>query len=171
MIKIGKVLVSTDFSTAAAKAIPYAVSLAEEYGSELHLVHVVEDSLYYAQFVYDGAPFDPTVLIEGLVQDRKKKLETAVAQLPKGITVKTHLRRGVVATEIMAAAKDVDADVVVIATHGRTGLSHLIFGSVAERVVRECQCPVLTVRDKAHGMLKNNAEAGKNANAPAGKKK
>ena len=62
MIKIAKVLVSTDFSDSAAKALPYAASLAQEYGAELHIVHVVEDSLYYAQFVYDGAPFDPTLL-------------------------------------------------------------------------------------------------------------
>lgn len=153
LIKIGKVLISTDFSEAAAKALPYAISLAQEYGAELHIVHVVEDSLYYAQFVYDGAPFDPTVLIEGLVEDRKKKLAEVLKQIPAGVKAQTHLRRGVVATEIIAAAKDSDADVVVIATHGRTGFKHLIFGSVAERVVRECPCPVLTVREKAHGML------------------
>lgn len=156
MIKIKKVLVSTDFSESAAKALPYAASLAKEYGAELHLVHVVEDSLYYAQFVYDGAPFDPSVLIEGLVEDRKKKLDAVVKAVASGVSVSTHLRRGVVASEIIAAAAELDVDVVVIATHGRTGLSHLIFGSVAERVVRECPCPVLTVRDKSHGMIAEN---------------
>ncbi|MCZ7648853.1 MAG: universal stress protein [Planctomycetota bacterium] len=160
MIKIKRVLVSTDFSEAAAKALPYAASLAQEYKAELHVVHVVEDSLYYAQFVYDGAPFDPTVLIEGLVADRKKRLEEVLKGLPSGLKVTTHLRRGVVASEIIASAGELDADVVVIATHGRTGLSHLIFGSVAERVVRECPCPVLTVREKAHGMIANG-NAGK----------
>ena len=159
MIKVKKVLVSTDFSEAAHKAMPYAASLAEEYEAELHIVHVVEDSLYYAQFVYDGAPFDPTVLIEGLVEDRKKKLAEVLKLVPASVKAKTHLRRGLVASEIIAAAKETDADVVVLATHGRTGLSHLIFGSVAERVVRECPCPVLTVREKAHGMLANSGSA------------
>lgn len=160
VIKIKKVLVSTDFSAAAASAIPYAVSLAQEYEGEVHIVHVVEDSLYYAQFVYEGAPFDPTVLIEGLVEDRKKKLTEVLKDIPKNVKCRTHLRRGVVATEIMAAAKETDADLVVIATHGRTGFSHLIFGSVAERVVRECPCPVLTVREKSYGMLVNSNPAG-----------
>lgn len=167
MIKLKRVLLSTDFSESAAKALPYAVSLAQEYAAELHIVHVVEDSLYYAQFVYDGAPFDPTVLIEGLVEDRKKKLSEVLKNVPSGVKAQTHLRRGVVATEIIAAAKDIDADVLVIATHGRTGFRHLIFGSVAERVVRECPCPVLSVREKAHGMLAEDVKSP----AASGKKK
>jgi len=153
VINLKRVLVSTDFSEASGKALPYGASLAQEYEAELHVVHVVEDSLYYAQFVYDGAPFDPSVLIEGLVQDRRKKLDELVKTLPKDVKVVTHLRRGIVASELIALAKEIDADMAVIATHGRTGLKHMIFGSVAERVVRECPCPVLTVRTKAHGML------------------
>lgn len=158
MISIKHLLVSTDFSKAAERALPYGASLAKEYGAELHVVHVVEDSLYYAQFAYDGAPFDPTVLIEGLIEDRKKKLTEALKQLPGDVKVRSHLRRGVVASEIIACAKEIDADLVVIATHGRTGLSHLLFGSVAERVVRECPCPVLTVREKSYGMLKEKGQ-------------
>ena len=88
-------------------------------------------------------------------------------QAPADVKTQTHLRRGVVATEIIAAAKEIDADVVVIATHGRTGFRHLIFGSVAERVVRECPCPVLSVREKAHGMLAGN---GKSSAAQGSKK-
>lgn len=169
MIQIKRVLVSTDFSEAAARAIPFAVSLAKEYGGELHIVHVVEDSLYFAQFAYEGAPFDPSSLIEGLVEDRRKKLQTVVEGLPADVRCRTHLRRGVVASEIIVAAKEADVDVVVIATHGRTGFSHLIFGSVAERVIRECPCPVLTVREKSHGMLVPGEEPGKPAGRGGGK--
>lgn len=164
VLTIKKVLVSTDFSDAAAHAMPYAESLANGYKAELHIVHVVEDSLYYAQYVYEGAPFDPTVLIEGLIQDRKKKLEEVVRGLPGGLKVQTHLRRGVVATEILAAAKELSADIVVISTHGRTGFSHLIFGSVAERVVRECPCPVLSVRAQPLAKSEKGA-AGKSKKA------
>jgi nucleotide-binding universal stress UspA family protein len=107
------------------------------------------------------------VLIEGLVEDRKKKLSEVLKNVSAGVKAQTHLRRGVVATEIIAAAKDIDADVLVIATHGRTGFRHLIFGSVAERVVRECPCPVLSVREKAHGMLAEDVKSP----AASGKKK
>ncbi|MCZ7648011.1 MAG: universal stress protein [Planctomycetota bacterium] len=160
MIRLKRILVSTDFSDAAAKALPYASSLAREYGAELHVVHVVEDSLYYAQFVYSGAPCDPEMVIGGLVEDRKKQLEALRASLPPELRVTTHLRRGVVADEIIATAAAVDVDLVVIATHGRTGFSHLFFGSVAERVVRLCPCPVLTVREKTHGILQMPAKPG-----------
>lgn len=146
VIQMKNILLPTDFSEYAQYAMRYARSFAREYGSVVHVVHVVEDSLYFTQFVYDGAPFDPSALLEGLAEDRRKRLEEFVAEIGPDVETRSYLRRGVAASEIVAAAKELNADLVVIATHGRTGLRHALFGSVAERVIRSAPCPCLVVR-------------------------
>ncbi len=148
MSAIKKIVVTTDLSDAAGKALPHAVELAKVFEAELHLVHVVEENLY-ADYSYAEGILNPGAVFEDLVNSRKKKLEEVSAGLPSELNTHIHLRRGIVASEILSAAKDLNADLIVIATHGRTGLAHLFLGSVAERVVRESLCPVFSVRSKA----------------------
>ncbi len=174
MITFEKILLSTDFSDASSRALPLATDFARKYGAELHVVHVVEDINNYAHFAYSGLPMDTSEFFEGLYQARSEDLEvyatamkgskgqavenstasdmvnlTKTAQgIAKDLVVKTHLRRGVPASEVIETAKEIGADLIVLSTHGRTGLSHLLLGSVAERIIRESPIPVLTVPAK-----------------------
>ena len=147
MATIKTILTTTDLSAAAGKALPHALALAKAFDAELHLVHVVEENLY-ADYSYAEGMLNPGAMFEDLVKARRDKLEDIASDLPAGVKTHIHIRRGIVACEILDAAKDLSADLIVIATHGRTGLAHLFLGSVAERVVRESPCPVYTVPAK-----------------------
>ena len=148
MTRFRNILLSTDFSEAAEKAFALATSLAQEDGARLHLVHVVDEPLLaemtYEIFDHDGLVC-PNPNHDDLVRDREKRLEEVSQRLPVDPTSRFHLRKGAPAQEILKCAKEVSADLIVMATHGRTGLPHLFLGSVTERVVRESSCPVLTV--------------------------
>ncbi|AKF08506.1 universal stress protein [Sandaracinus amylolyticus] len=140
MLQIRRILVPTDFSDAAEQALRYAVDLATKLGAEIHLVHAWQLSAYAS----------PTSdLAKGMERDLSRDL-AAVAQRygAHGVTVHRHLRMGVPYVEIVEAAKDLGCDLVVIGTTGKTGLEHFLLGSVAERIVRTSEQPVLTVRYK-----------------------
>jgi universal stress protein A len=148
-----KIVAPTDFSPASALAIDAAALLAKQFGAEIHLLYVYDPSLLSPLYVVPGAAalaspvqepreFEDGVLKElGRIRDERlkgvRKVELAVQQ-------HTSASEG-----ICSYAKLVEADLVVLSTHGRTGLSHLLIGSVAERVVRHCVCPVLTMRSHA----------------------
>jgi universal stress protein A len=141
VFKLRKILVPIDFSDCSKKALAYAIPFARQFGAELNLLHVVEP--YPA--VPEMAPFDYETIEEG-------RLELEV--LRKGLgnieTCRTLVRMGAPATEITGAAKDLDADLIILSTHGRKGLSRMFLGSTAERVVRSAPCPVLIVRESEH---------------------
>ena len=146
-VKIQKILCPVDFSDCSAKALQYAVELAGTLKAELTLLHVVDlqyASAYAASEVPNVLPeFDhiresAREEIEGMVEECRRKLP--------GIAVNSLLVEGVPYHEIVEEAEKEEADLVVMGTHGRTGLTHLLIGSVAERVVRNSICPVLTVR-------------------------
>jgi nucleotide-binding universal stress UspA family protein len=140
MIEIKKILLPVDFSKGSELAARFAVSLALEYKAKLHVLHV-----YAPLPQYD-------YLAKDYVQDRKKKLEEALANVVPAedkakIEVEEILTEGKpVHHTIVEKAKQFGDDVIVIATHGRTGLAHVFLGSVAEHVVRHADCPVLVVR-------------------------
>lgn len=156
-LHIERILVSTDFSEAASMALPCAVSLANAYGAELHVVHVLEEHPISAMLSFNGNILDPSTVIESHERDRKHKLQALRKTLAPKVKVFTHLRRGVVATELLAAAAELKPGFFVIATHGHSGFSHLLFGSVAERVVRACPCPTVTVSDQKAEPVPNHA--------------
>lgn len=147
-LRLKKILVPVDFSAFATKAVRYAARFAEQFGASLVLVHVVEPVHYPESVII------PPVMEEAN-RERLKLARAALAafakkQVPAGLTTETVTRLGQPFAEITAAAKDSEADLIVIATHGHTGLKHLFLGSVAERVVRLAPCPVLTVRAHEH---------------------
>jgi len=137
-----RILVATDFSDGSQQALEYALRIAEKFDSELTLVHVWEAPSYaYATDLY--LPVDVMASLEG----------AAVAQLEQATTelkarfpgAKSRLHTGSPWQEVLGAATEVKADLIVMGTHGRRGLERALLGSVAERVVRMSRVPVLTV--------------------------
>lgn len=141
MLQIQKILVPTDFSDAADAALRYAIELAAKLGAEVLLVHAWQLSAY-------ASPSSD--LAKGMERDLARDLE-AVAQRygSHGVTIHRYLRLGIPYVEVVETAKELGADMIVMGTTGKTGLEHFLLGSVAERIVRTAQCPVLTVRYRA----------------------
>jgi len=144
MIALERILVPTDFSGCSDAALKYGRALNETFGATLHLLHVVQDP--YTQ-PWAAEAF-PTPLGEMLVQWEAQARQRLATLLPEGD------RAGaVIATivgspfyEIVRYATEQQIDLIVIGTHGRGPLGHMLLGSVAEKVVRKAPCPVLTVR-------------------------
>ena len=134
-----KILFPTDFSESSAAALPHATSLARARGANLIILHVSETpgALAAAGGFSGVADVNP----EHDVLELEK-----VAPADSHVAYEHRLVRGQPADEIVQLATDEDADLIVMATHGRTGLGHLLMGSVAEAVVRKAPCPVLTLR-------------------------
>jgi len=152
MIRFNKIVLTTDLSENASVATPYAIDLAKKYGGSIELLHVCEDTVYYASAAAaEGFVVDMEEFSAKIAKDREAALKVAADAIATqhGVKVTPMIRKGHAANEIVAYTKETKPDVLVIATHGRTGLSHLIFGSVAERVIRMCACPVLSVRPEA----------------------
>lgn len=144
MITIKNVLVPTDFGEAADSALTYGRTLARNFGARLHVLHVVDNALLFAGT--EGIAYD-FALVQTQIEDAaRKKLADLVGS--DGITV---VRSGTSpAFVIVDYAKENNVDLIVVGTHGRGMMAHLLIGSVAERVVRMSPCPVLTVRNPEH---------------------
>jgi len=143
--QIQRILVPVDFSAHSLNALRFARQWAARFGSEILLLHVVEPMLNYATFSVE--PVAPLVPAEGfLAQARAELDQLAKPEGADSLKVSVHLREGSAFDQVVRAAQELKADLIVIATHGRTGLAHVVLGSTAERVVRYAQCPVLTLR-------------------------
>ena len=151
VLSIRHILVPSDFSPAAGKALDYAFHFAKLCGSEVTLLHVLE--------LGDGATSEfwaePPPFSEESERSAKENLEALVrAFRSRGVRgAKPLLREGVPTHEIVETAKELDVDLIVIATHGFTGWRHFAIGSTAERVARAAPCPVLVVREKEHEFI------------------
>jgi nucleotide-binding universal stress UspA family protein len=145
MERFRRILVPTDFSAHSRHALSYALDLARASDGEILLVHVVEPPIYPAMF--EGAALVAPAYDEQMQDRIRKHLEQfAKEHLAGAPKVRTALRHGQPVQELCAAAKEENSDVIVLATHGHTGLTHLLLGSTAEQVVRLAPCAVLTVR-------------------------
>lgn len=144
MIRVKKILVPTDFSPHSGEAMKYACTLAEQFNAELHLLHVVE---LLPVAYYEGAVF--TAESEEKMREAAEKLLHKQPEPPwkDSLKVVYEVRQGTPFHEVVGYAKDNNIDLIVMGTHGRTGLGHVLLGSVAERVVRKAPCAVLTVRN------------------------
>jgi len=150
-ITVSKILVPTDFSPASRKSLSYALRFAGGLNSEITLLHVLEPEIPLA---LPGRPATAAFSEEELA-DAKKGLRglTDLAKAAGSAGTKSILRTGIATHEIVEAAKDLDVDLIVIATHGFTGWKHFAIGSTAERVARAAPCPVLVVREKEHDFI------------------
>jgi nucleotide-binding universal stress UspA family protein len=150
------ILVPTDFSAGSRLALDYAIKLADRLGASVHLVHVLEDPAVTA--LWTQAYVD----LDALRKERRCGARQAMNALLQQIAparVTDEITSGPVAQTIASVAADHGADFIVMGTHGRTGLAHVLVGSVAEQVMRTAGCPVLTVR-QGLGAAMNPAPVG-----------
>jgi nucleotide-binding universal stress UspA family protein len=144
---ITNILVPVDFSPHAEYAFTYATRLAERFGAKLALLYVVDDSFVTGGWSSEIYVSNVPELMENLIADADGRLATLKASAAAlGLTAETAVIRGRPAHAIVEHAKNGGFDLIVMGTHGRTGVSHVVMGSVAERVLRKAPCPVLTVR-------------------------
>lgn len=146
MIALKNVLVATDFSDAAETALDYGRHFARTFGATLHVIHVVENVM--ARFAADAYPVLLPDLQKEVEEAGQKKLLATLhnedfTQLGAVPVIRTSAAP---ASTIAVYAKEAAIDLIIMGTHGRGGVAHLLMGSVAERVVRTATCPVLTVR-------------------------
>jgi nucleotide-binding universal stress UspA family protein len=151
-MKLKRILVPTDFSEFSQQALDDAAELAKPFKARLIVLHSLEP-------IYFATPADlygPSANLSMLVEEQRRCAQEQLARLARAlekrrIPVETLLASGSPHTVILDTAKKRGADLIVMSTHGRGGLSHLMMGSVAEKVVRGASCPVLTVRAKKGG--------------------
>lgn len=143
-------VVPYDFSDHARAALDEAANLSRRLGGgDLHLVHVVQSPLYMYSFAYAGeaAAVIPPIDMTEIRDAAMKSLRDVIAELDVPGKVEPHVLEGAsVAETLRKTAVDLGADLIVMGTHGRTGLAHVFIGSVAERTLRTAPCPVLTVQ-------------------------
>ena len=147
-IDIKRILVPLDFSEHAGAILDWATHLAEEHGSRILLLHVYHLPVEFQQL--EGA-YLPADFWSNVKHEAEQQLGRFAEQVrARGIEVDAYVREGYPATVIVEEAAGLDADLIVIGTHGHTGLKHLLLGSIAERVVQKAPCPVLTVKSPGH---------------------
>ena len=148
-VKISTMVCAVDFSEYSDYALQYAIDLAGVFNAELKLVHVVELP-FLPSYSLAGVP-DLSLPVEQVEENAREHMEELVKECSKkDERVSGDLRTGAPFLEIISYAREVDADMIVVGTHGRSGLSHMLIGSVAEKIVRKAPCPVLTVKHPDH---------------------
>jgi universal stress protein A len=149
MIDLKRILVPVDFSKYSDHALRYACALARRFAAELHLLHVTDP------LKGPGYLPPPEEWVEDLQQRARSELERIPGpDLGKDLNVHREIRSGFAFAEIVYSAREKSVDLIVMGTHGRSGLAHVLLGSVAEKVVRKSPCPVLTVRHPEHEFVK-----------------
>ncbi len=147
MSTIRSLLCAVDFSKPSEHALRHAIALAEALGAELHVVHVYTVPVYALP---DGALVAGPQWTARIMSDAEQQMKALLERVETGsVKVTPHVLEGVPHEEIPALARKLGVDLLVAGTHGRTGLAHLLLGSVAERIVRTADRPVLTVRPPA----------------------
>jgi nucleotide-binding universal stress UspA family protein len=149
-LKLKKLLVPSDLSPASSKAFKYALRFAKQFGAELMLLHVLEPT----PPSFMGITAGPVLSEKERATAEKNLAAWAASARMAGVTgAKWTLRTGLASHEILEMAKELDVDLIVIATHGFTGWKHFCIGSTAELVARSAPCPVLVVREKEHEFI------------------
>jgi nucleotide-binding universal stress UspA family protein len=160
MIAIKEVLVPVDFSSGSETALQYGRELARTFGARLNVLHIVED--VYLQLMMAGGAVGGSAAVE-IQRDLEAAAQTQLDAVlgeddRRELQARAALRTGVAAAQgIVDYAKESGTDIIVIGTHGRGGMSHLLMGSVAEKVVRTAPCPVLSVRHPEHEFVRPDA--------------
>lgn len=153
MLPWKRILFPTDFSQSCQSARHYACELAGQTGAELHLLHVLQEQIVTVQ----ASEFH--MLLPAFDRDQvRASAELALSRIPGPACASRNrviraTRVGSPCVEIVRYAREQEIDLIVIGTHGRTGLTHVLLGSVAENVVRTAHCPVLTVRPPGHAFV------------------
>lgn len=142
-LPLRRILVPIDFSKPSIDCLDYAERFARQFGAELVLLHVVEPTIYPADFGF-GQVGVPNIEDE-LRKHSEQELERLSKQV-RGVRARSFVRTGKPFLEIVQAAEGEKVDMIIISSHGHTGVEHILFGSTAEKVVRKAACPVLAIR-------------------------
>jgi nucleotide-binding universal stress UspA family protein len=145
-VVIKRILVPIDFSEYSLHALQYAVRFAKQFKAELLLLHVIEPVVYPTDFSFGQIAF-PNIEDE-LHRRGEEELKRLREEVGREVAARSFIRLGKPFLEITEAAREHSADLIIIASHGHTGVEHILFGSTAEKVIRKAHCPVLTVRAK-----------------------
>ncbi len=148
VVELQRIMVPLDFSDHSHKALRYAVKLAEQFNAEVELVNVVTPVIYAEGMVLPAA-------MENLDRVSEEHAQRALEKVSREegvnhVKVTTHVLLGNPYDEIVNHARKQKTDLLLITTHGRTGLQHFLLGSTAEKILRHAPCPVMVVRDKEH---------------------
>lgn len=145
MIGLRRILFATDFSEESQPAQELACAFADQFRAELHLLHVVQETVLFT-VAPDGMFEMPMCDVDDLRESAQKALESLLPAARPVSNVVCAARAGAPFVEIIGYAREQQIDLIVLGTHGRSGLEHVLLGSVAENVVRKACCPVMTVR-------------------------
>ncbi len=168
MVTIDRILVPIDFSSYSKEALQFAVPFARKFKAELILLHVVEPAIYPADFNFGqvGIPSIEDELRSKAIAELNKLADKETKRRARSSVM---VRVGKPFIEIITAAKEENIDLIIMATHGHSGIEQILFGSTAERVVRKAHCPVLTVRSREMPEVPDTQK--KKIKLPKGKKK
>ncbi len=150
-ISLKNILLATDFSEASAAALPYAAAIGRRYGSQLHVVHMLSPA-YIIPSVPDS-PVTPDSIHEAAHADAQQQMDALAASL-KNLAHHTYVGEGEVWDGLSEIIRTQEIDLVIVGTHGRSGVGKLLLGSKAEEILRQAPCPVLTVGPKVSGRAK-----------------
>jgi universal stress protein A len=142
-----KILCPIDFSEFTDEILEYALDITKKYGAELHLIHIIPNLNYFTPYESFFTPENIIVVEKNMEDEVNKDFDAIIKKID--IPVKKVIRTGAAFVEIIDYVKTESIDLIIMGTHGRTGLEHILIGSVAERVIRKAPCPVLTVRPKS----------------------
>jgi nucleotide-binding universal stress UspA family protein len=158
MINLKRILVPSDFSECSDAAVRYGLEFAHKFGATLHLLHVVQDPATQP-WAAEGVVVPLLEAVEEWQNEARLRLEQSIPADDRA-TARTSCTIASPVPEIVRYAKENEIDLIVMGTHGRTGVSHMFLGSVAERIVRNAPCPVLTVRHPEREFVEPAIEAG-----------
>lgn len=151
-VSVKNVLFATDFSATSEAALPYATAICRHFGSTLHIAHVLSDASLL--LMTGGVDYvSMGTIYEDAHTEAKEKLDQLASRF-EGIPHLSYVRHGQVWKNLAAIIEENEIDLIVVGTHGRTGLGKLLLGSVAEDILRHAECPVLTVGPKVSGRAK-----------------
>ena len=153
VMKVNNILVPVDFSNYSKSALAYASKIAQSYKAHLQVLHIIEETMHPAFSVTGKSSiFD---LVPGIRDDSRKRVDKMIEDVDSDkVKSNVYIQAGRPASDIIKFAKENSTDLIVIATHGLTGLEHMLLGSVTEKVVRMAHCPVFTVKTFGKNLLK-----------------
>ncbi len=149
MVTYKNILFCTDFSGNSQAALPFAVDLARKYGATLHVLHAYQEAGHIAEFEISSDIKSDWIRVAHLMgTEMEKRLQSLCEEIIKDLgSCQRKMVRGRPYVEIIRYAKEMDVDLIVMASHGLSGLEHVIFGSTAERVLRESPCNVMIIKN------------------------
>ena len=150
VIRVQRILVPVDLSEASLKALKYASAFAQQCGAALFLVNVLEPPVYVAELGPAALPLADEAAVQGA---RRSLASLAKAEVSPRTCFHSHVEVGCPWRRICDLARTHEADLIIVATHGYTGLKHTLLGSTAEQIVRHAPCPVLVVREREHDFI------------------